>query len=679
MAQVTNLTDKKRSAEVTLDLMQDGQNAAAKFGVEKTAQSVSVPAGGTAEVTWAVTVPQGVGILNVTATVRAAQDSDAESRQLPLLPAKERLAESVTAALDIGTQTLKLDNLLVPDATREVSSVTLRVDPGLLLSVFNAMPQLLKPRHEDALSVADRYVPLSVVNGFYKTYPLLQNAVADLPKRDSQTPSWNEQDPARLMLLSQTPWLQDSLGGATREEFLTDLFNPSAVEKARAKAEKDLAKYQTACGGYSWMPGGAPSEFITLRLLSAYAEALRYGGQIPQAAAKKALAWLAPRIEKSLKESAGSASTVAQALYAAYVFTAFPQDWKEIKEAPVQNWLDYADQHARYMTPLGQTYAAAAYYRLGKNTKAQNYLDVVLSQMRTDPVTGSYFAPEAQSWLWYNDTLATQTATLRTLLELRPESDKAQGLVKWLLFNRKAQAWDSSAATADAVYALLDYMKRNGLLDDPAEYTLQWGEKKKTLHFEPLDWSQQLAWTQQGQNVEDKYYTASVTKRGGLTGFVTLDAVYTTANALPSPEGVLNVTRQYLLKYTENGTEKVRPLMEGEALPVGSEVEVRLTLTASSAFDFVVLTDPKPAGFESTELLSGWSSDVLSFYRENRDAATNFFFDRVPAGTYTLRYTLRPTLGGDYHALPAQVQSMYAPEFSAHTGADRLTVQSPEK
>ena len=133
------------------------------------------------------------------------------------------------------------------------------------------------------------------------------------------------------------------------------------------------------------------------------------------------------------------------------------------------------------------------------------------------------------------------------------------------------------------------------------------------------------------------------------------------------------------LPAAENGTEKVRPLMEGEALPVGSEVEVRLTLTASSAFDFVVLTDPKPAGFESTELLSGWSSDVLSFYRENRDAATNFFFDRVPAGTYTLRYTLRPTLGGSYHALPAQVQSMYAPEFSAHTGADRLTVQSPEK
>lgn len=680
VAQVTNLTDKKRSSEVTLDLLINGKDAAARFGIEKRTQSVTVPAGGTAEVAWAINVPQEIALADITATVRSGDETDAESRQLPLLPAKERLAESVTAALESGTQTLKLENLLTPDATRQVSTVNLRVDPGLLLSVFDAMPQLLKPLHNDALSIADRYVPLSVVNGFYKTYPMLQDAVASLPKRDTQKPAWDNQDPARLMLLEETPWLQEAQGGKEREAFLTDLFNPSAVAQARAKAEKELAKYQTASGGYSWMPGGQPSEFITLRLLAAYSEALRYGGDIPQNAAKKALAWLAPRIEKNLKEAGASAYTVSAALYAAYVFTAYPQTWAEIKNAPVQSWLDYADQHAQYMTPLGQTYAAAAYYRLGKGTKAQNYMDVVLSQMQTDPVTGAYFAPEAQSWLWYNDTLATQTATLRTLLEIRPEAtDKASELVKWLLFNRRAQVWDSTTATADAVYALLDYMKRNGLLDDPAEYTLTWGDTKETLHFEPFEWGDKLTWTQEAENVPSQYYTATVTKRGGLTGFVTLDAVYTTANAQNSPKGVLNVTREYLLKYTENGKEKVRPLQAEEALPVGSEIEVRLTIDASSAFDYVVLTDPKPAGFESTELLSGWSYDVLSVYRENRDASTNFFFDRVPAGTYTLRYSLRPTLGGDYHALPAQVQSMYAPQFSAHTNSAQIKVQALEK
>lgn len=676
VAQVSNLKDKKLTAEVTLDLTLNGRDAAERFGIEKTTQKVSVPAAGTTALNWPVSVPAGVGVLKAAVTVRSGADADAEAREIPLLPAKERLTESVTAALESGRTELKLENLLTADPTREVSSVTLRVDPGLLLGVFNAMPQLLRPAYNDALSVAAGYVPLAVVNGFYKTYPMLQDAVAKLPKRSTRTPAWNDNsDPSRLLLLEETPWLRQARGGAGRETFLTDLFNPSDVETARQKAEKELAKYQTASGGYSWMPGGKPSAYITLSLLSAYSEALRYGGQIPTDAAKKALKWLSPVIEKDLSAEKNSYACVSLALYAAHVFTAFDQTWPEVKSAPVKKWLDYAASHSQYMTPLGQTYAAAAYHRLGENTKAQNYLDLVLSQMKSNPVTGAYFAPEELSWLWYNDTLRTQTATLRTLMEIRPESDKASELVKWLLFNRKAQTWDSSAATAEAVYALLDYMQRKGLLDDPAEYTIQWGGDNKTLHFEPFDWSEQLSWTKEAQNVPEKYYTASAAKRGGLTGFVTLDAVYTTANAKASPKGVLNVQRQYFLKYTENGREKVRLLQPQEELPAGSEVEVRLTIQADSAFDYVLLQDPKPAGFENTDLLSGWSWNILPVYRQYRDASTQFFIDSVPAGKYTLSYTLRPTLEGTYHALPAQLQSMYSPQFSAHTDAAKLNVK----
>ncbi len=675
VAQVTNVTDKKITARIILNVTVDGKNAAAAFGLDKLTQTITVPAKSNTAVKWPVTVPDGVGIATITATVRSGEDSDSEQRQLPLLPAKERLAESTTVALETGSQTLRLENLLQADNTRRVSAVTLRVDPGLLLTVLNSMPQLLRPGYNDALSVADRYVPLAVLNGFYKTYPLLQNAVGKLPQRHTQLPVWDNTDPARLLLVEETPWLQTARGGAERKEFLTDIFNPTAVNVTREKFEKQLAKYQTASGGFSWMPSGEPSEFITLRLLASYAQILRYGGEIPQASAQKALAWLAPRIEKNLQKSEPSVSAVSYALYGAYVFTAYPQNWKAVKSAPVKKWLDYADKHSTFMTALGQTYAATAYYRLGENTKAQNYLDLVLSRMKIDPVSGAYFAPEAQSWLWYNDTLATQTATLRTLLEIRPESEQAAELVKWLLLNRKAQQWRDSTAAAQAVYTLLEYMQRKGLLNDPAQYLLQWGPEHKTLNFEPLDWSGQLAWTQQAENVNPQYYTAQVTKRGGLTGFVTLDAVYTTSNAQASQPGVLNVSRRYLLKYSEDGREKVRALSSGEKIPSGSEVEVELTLTASSAFDFVLLADPKPAGFENTELTSGWTWDALSYYREIRDTTTHFFFNRVPAGTYTLRYTLRPTLEGTYHALPAQVQSMYAPEFSAHSAAEKIEVK----
>ena len=476
-------------------------------------------------------------------------------------------------------------------------------------------------------------------------------------------------------MLEETPWLQLARGGAQRKQFYSDIFNPALVNKTRTETEKELQKYQTASGGYTWMPGGKPSEFITLRVLDSYAQILRYGGKVPEQAAQKALSWSAGRIEENLKNATGSAYSVSYALYAAYLFTAFPQNWKSVKNAPVQKWLDYADQHAAYMTPLGQTYAAMAHWRLGHTQQANQYLDLVLSHAKTDPVTGTYFAPEAQSWIWYNDTLGTQVSTLHAILEIRPQDKHADGLVKWLLFNRNAQVWNSTTAAAQTVYALLDYMQHRGLMNQPATYSIQWGKYQKKLVFKPFEWSQPLRWTQEAENVAPDYYQATLSRQGGMTGFATLDAVYTTAHAKSSPEGVLNVTRRYLLKYTEEGRDKVRELTPGEEIPADGEVEVQLKLTASSAFDFVLLSDPKPAGFENTELLSGWTWDILPMYQEIRDNATNFFIDTVPAGTYTLRYTLRPGVTGKYHVLPAQVQSMYAPQFSAHTAADELNVK----
>ena len=51
----------------------------------------------------------------------------------------------------------------------------------------------------------------------------------------------------------------------------------------------------------------------------------------------------------------------------------------------------------------------------------------------------------------------------------------------------------------------------------------------------------------------------------------------------------------------------MRRLEDLTPVQAGDEVEVHLTLTAESAFDYVLLSDPKPAGFESDSLLSGWT------------------------------------------------------------------------
>ncbi len=675
-AAVTNLTDKKLTAEVEITVRKNDALANDAFDLSKTKKTVSVGGNATAFVEWRITAPADPALYTVTVTARSGKNSDGEQKTLPVYPGKERLLASVHAALKNGTNTLELTEVKdVSDAELQTAALTL--NPSLALSVLHAMPNVLATRQNDLVSSLNRYVPLAVVHQFYTQYPQLKEAVAKLPKRSGVNAAWNESDPLRLTLLEQTPWLRQSQGAAPNAADIIDLFNPQVVASVKTKELAKIAKFQNKNGAFAWFPGGQDDDYLTLYALSSFAQALAYGAEIPQAAAQKAFSYIVPRIEQRLlDDKTGSEMTVAYALYAAYTLSAFPQSWAQMAQAKpyLKRWADYADQQSRFMTALGQIYAAAVYHRLGDDVKANQYLDLVLSRMKQDELTGAYFAPEPQSWIWYRDTLSTQTATLRTLLELRPQSDKIDPMTQWILFNRQVNSWDDPKAASQAVFTLLDVMKYKGALSLPSQYTVTWAGQTQELSFEPMDWTENLQWVRQGDQIKPNALQATIEKKGVLTDFASLSVVYQSAEAKASPKGVINVSREYFTRFTQDGVQKIRPVQDLDEVQVGDEVEVHLTLTTDSAFEYVLLADPKPAGFENEELFSGWTYDPLRLYRESRDAQTNFFIPDLPAGTVTLRYVLRPTLEGRFHAMAAQVQSMYAPQYGAHTAAEVLNV-----
>jgi hypothetical protein len=77
----------------------------------------------------------------------------------------------------------------------------------------------------------------------------------------------------------------------------------------------------------------------------------------------------------------------------------------------------------------------------------------------------------------------------------------------------------------------------------------------------------------------------------------------------------------------------------------------------------LALALPRVAGESSAE-------DVLP----SSTSTGNFFFEALPAGEHTLTYRLRADLAGEFQAGPATVQSMYAPEFVAYSGAGVIRV-----
>ena len=676
-AAITNQTSRKITTQVTLSITNEGHNALRDFGVSSPTQTVTVAANSTHFVSWTITTPNKPDLYQITAVARSATHTDAEQKTLPVLPSKMRLLASAHTALKNGTNTLQLTELNHVNPA-DVELTALALHPSLALTVLNSMPQLLSSPYKDLVSSLNRYVPLAVVNQFYTTYPQLKQAVAKLPKRTGLTPSWNEKDPLRLQLLEQTPWLRQAQGRQVHQADIINLFDAKVVASSLEKELKNIARFQNANGAFTWFAGGPDDDYLTLYALHSFSEALTYQAAIPQQAAQQALGYIVPRIENRLKQDKnGSVGSVSYALYAAYTLSNFPAHWKESAQAKpaIKRWVDYADKQAKFMTPLGQIYAAAVYHRLGDDIKANRYLDLVLSRMKEDPLTGAYFTPEAQSWLWYNDTLSTQAITLRTLLAIRPNSDKVDALTQWLLFNRQTNDWTNTKATAQAVFTLLDVMQAKGALTQASSYQITWGGQKQQLHFEPLDWTEDLQWVRTKDAASPLTYTATLEKEGPLLDFASLNAIYRAGQVDASAKGVINVHRQYF-KRLQQGTEiKLLPLSAMEAIQVGDEIEVHLTLSTDSAFEYVFLQDPKPAGFEAEELLSGWAYQNISFYREVKDASTHFFINWLPHGSVTLRYLLRPTVPGRLHALPAQVQSMYAPQFGAHSASNSFEVE----
>jgi uncharacterized protein YfaS (alpha-2-macroglobulin family) len=137
----------------------------------------------------------------------------------------------------------------------------------------------------------------------------------------------------------------------------------------------------------------------------------------------------------------------------------------------------------------------------------------------------------------------------------------------------------------------------------------------------------------------------------------------------------LGVTRTFFKRETGGKEVVLRPLKDGEALAVGDEVEVHLSLTSKHPVEYVHLRDPRGSGFEPVTVTSRYRWDLgLGYYEEVRDSGENFFFEWLPQGQYTFTYRVRASMAGTFKIAPATVQPMYAPEFSAYSAGDRLIV-----
>ena len=668
-ALVSNTTDKPISAEVNLTANYDcSEKAGACRVLEYPAQNVTVAAKSQSMVKWAFKAPQEGADIMFSATAKSAALSDGEIKTVALLPSLQQLTSSRTVALKKGVNKLFLGGV---DQNAKIEAVHITVSPSLLMPVLNAMPLLVKANRTSATYAANSYLPLAIFSKLYNDYPQLKEAAAKLPKRESVMPAWSANEELLLNNVAQSPWYLLSKG-FNKNQAVIDLFDAKLVEEQKAQAEKDLARFQNGDGGYAWVKGGRSTIFITLNVLESFAQAYRYGVKIDEKAAKKALKYITSKFDSE-------DSTVG--VYMAYVLTSFPKEWDAKAYQLAVKTMQEFEKHP-LQTPLAYAYAASVYKRLGNTEKAKLQIDRLFDMSTESDITGIAWTLEDRTWQWFEDGITLHAAALQALNEFDPQDERINGLAKWLIFNEKAEAWGNPQSAAKAVYALMGIMINANALEQTKIFTTEWNGKTTKVTVQPYDINPSaLTLSAYGDEITPNVFKASINKAvltmetpaKDFDDYATITALFTTDTPLASSkDGLIAADKEYYL--IKDG--KARKIKEGEALAAGDQVEVRLTLKSQSAFDFVVVSDPKPAAFEADELLSGWKYDgQLPRYEELKANVTNFFLQNLPRGAYELKYTIRPTSAGTFTSGAATIQSMYMPEVSAHSAGFKVKVK----
>ena len=681
---VNNASKKPLDGKLTFDIIDpDTKESLLKaFGLTDNVRPFHVDAGGGTNLGFPVIAPRRIGTVAFKVTATAGDTSDGELRPLPILPSRVHLVQSRFATLhDKDKRTLKFADLeRTDDASRENEQLVVTLDAQLFYTVLQALPYLIDYPYECAEQTMNRFLSSGIMTSLFSQYPAVGKMATEMAKRDTRLEQWDASDPNRKMALEEAPWLQEAKGGADVGLPLIKVLDPRIAKANRDSALAKLAKSQTSAGGWSWFPGGPPSPYITLYLEYGFAKAAEFNVEVPRDMVAKGWQYLAQHLRSDyLQRMREDKADWEWLTFLNYVAGSYPDgSWTQggLSDDERKEVLAYSFKHWKQHSPYLKGLLALTLHRMDRHADALLVFASVMDSAKTVEDQGTFWQPEDRSWLWYNDTIESHAFALRVMMELTPEDKRQDGLVLWLLLNKKLNHWKSTRATAEVIYSLAKYMKKDGSLAVREEANVSVGEIKKTYTFEPDKYVGKTQLIVAGKDVSAK--TASVTVEKSTKGVMFASATWHfSTEQLPKEASgdFFSVTRAYFKRENTGKEWVVKPLTEGATLSPGDEVEVQLSLRAKQSAEYVHLRDPRAAGLEPDTTVSQWKWDLgIAWYEEVRDSGTNFFFEALPAGEYTFKYRVRANVAGKFRVGPATVQSLYAPEFAAYSAGNLITV-----
>ena len=341
-------------------------------------------------------------------------------------------------------------------------------------------------------------------------------------------------------------------------------------------------------------------------------------------------------------------------------------------DADANYLLDRAEELRHEFTMYGKAVTAVVLAKANRKAKAELTLKSLMEHTVSKKQMGRYFDTNRALWSWTSYRIPTQCVAIEAL-QLFGRQDEANEMRLWLMQSKRTQMWETSRATSDAVYILLNNINNE---QTPIYYTLL--NHKKTIDANAKDDSQTastVGYVKKTYTDEDAVNATSI-KLDKRTEGLSWGSVYATFMAPASQvqtEGKgLQLTRRFEVKV---GNEW-KPVTNGTKLQKGDHVRQIFKLTADRDYDFVSLNAARPACLEPAQPLSGYDWNLgLPAYRAVHDSSTDYFIEHVRKGTHQFTEELFVDRTGQFATGISRIECVYAPEFCGTAAETTISVK----
>lgn len=664
---VSNQSSSAQSGEATLELFTLPDEKV----IFRQQRAFTAEAGQTATVDFNFRLHQPSGVLGCRISASSATFSDGEQHLVAVLPNRVMLTEAMPFyASKAGSHDFHMPGT---SATKSDYRLTLELTTNPVWYAVLALPSLQEPQTQNVNNTIAAFYVNTVGAAIVRANPRIAAAIRQWnTQKDHSTTlisKLEQNSELKSILLEASPWVLDAQNETERMQSLAQLFDQNRLDYLQKEAMKKLHAAQNEDGGWSWFKGWHSDPFMTQQVLVTMVKAGLTGQKEYNEAEKimqiKALRYLDENIQKDFEKELKKESSSNQL---SYLYTR--SLYRDIPLAGVLKAHKYymAQVEASWtkFTPYEKARAATTLWRYGKTATAKRILASLKGYATIHPDKGMYWANQPD--------LTSHVAIMEAFYEIEGNTPDTDLMKQWLLCQKRTQIWENVPATVDAIYALL--LTGSNQLDEKESLTVAVGKQAvdlagadHTLGYVKTSWPASEI-TPDMKNVRLTKQTNTPTWGGLYLQYSDqLEQVTKTKGK------ALNIEKKL---FTEQNTATGQELIPvgKEALRIGDKVIVRLTITLDRAMEYLHLQELPAACFEPVKQLSGnqWKFGTV-YYEEVKDAATNFFFDRLERGTYVLEYPVWVNQAGEFQEGIATLQCLYAPEFISHTTAgERLKI-----